>query len=123
MSDNPEDYSLYHYGVKGMRWGKTTKKTGAERSADRKKIYNEVKNKSTGKESMKRDTAVGIATGGAAIVLGAPMALAMVNATVGYKIAKSAGYSRGKSAAIGLIGGTPGGVIAAEIAVRRNEID
>lgn len=116
MSDNPDDYSLYHYGVKGMRWGKTTKKTGVERSADRKKIRSEFKSSFSAK------------TGKDKVAMGSQVAYSLMGGAgasqvVGYKIAKAAGYSKGKSLAIGVLGGAPGGLIASEIAVRRNEID
>lgn len=38
MSDNPEDYELVHYGVKGMKWGKRRADKKAARQAENDEI-------------------------------------------------------------------------------------
>lgn len=38
MSDNPEDYELVHYGVKGMKWGKRRADKKAAAAEQDKKI-------------------------------------------------------------------------------------
>lgn len=40
MSDNPEDYELFHYGVKGMKWGVRNKEKSSYRSR-----YSEIRNR------------------------------------------------------------------------------
>lgn len=119
MAETPEDYELFHYGVKGMKWGvrrspeqlakREAKKTA--RSEDRKETYG-----IASKRVMK---------GGAGPIIVATMlagpsgGIQAANAVSGYNISRSAGYKRGSSVAIGLLGGSAGGLIASEIKIRR----
>lgn len=57
MSDNPEDYELVHYGVKGMKWGRRRadkKNAKAEKKAAREKedtAINEARVRQVGRSS------------------------------------------------------------------------
>lgn len=160
--ETSEELELFHYGVKGMRWGvqrpvdsdgmalgrppgrkqqlKADRKSGRKtdrasanasykqgrqemktlRKADRKEVQGHLKsNYSLKNKTGKINTA---ATSGGIIagtILGGPGgAILMAERSAGISIARSAGYSRGSSVAIGLLGGAVGGVVASEIAVR-----
>lgn len=106
-----KDDVLAHYGVAGMKWGKrkgsVDKATNGVRSA-RKEIY---KNAGQG--------LVGKGRKGQLVAAGILMGPSGLSGKVGYELAKSAGYSKGKSVAIGLLAGAPGGMVAAEISARR----
>lgn len=91
------------------------------RSADRAEVRSNVKKnfdvKNTTGKVNSLATSGGIAAG---ILVGGPAGAVMVaNASAGVTIARSAGYSRGKSAIIGIVGGAPGALLASEIAVRQ----
>ena len=108
--DMDTDDVLAHYGVAGMKWGKRkgrADKASSPTSSARKEIYRGAKEGLIGK-GRKGGTI-------ASALLGTPG----ISAKVGYEISKSAGYSKGKSLAIGLLAGAPGGVVAAEISARR----
>lgn len=114
MNLSYDDY-LEHYGVKGMKWGvrRSDEQLSAAKSArktERKKATEDAKDYLS---SNKKKT-VGSAV--AATLLIGP---AGTSAAVGAQIARSAGYSKGKSIGIGLLGGAPGGIIAAEVQVRK----
>lgn len=107
MSDVVDNF-LEHHGVPGMKWGKHKTKASfkTEKKAITKAIYKQTGQNLWGKGShQKGKTAV-------AALWGAPG----VSAKVGYDMSKAAGYTKGKSLAIGLLGGAPGGIIAANIA-------
>lgn len=113
MSEVTDNF-LEHYGVKGMKWGKSGAKGGgggsvnkAKVKAARKEIYGGAKQNLFGKGQKGKTVA--------SALLGTPGA----SARVGYALAKSAGYSKGQSLAVGLLAGAPGGVLAAELSARR----
>lgn len=128
------DEFLAHYGVKGMRWGH--RKPGTGEPSDRKAAKAEKKAaKAEGKAARKAGrrevasnlgsefslkTARGRTQAGATAAVGILASPAASAAFVSVKTARAAGYSKGKSLAIGLIGGPPGALIAAELSVRKN---
>lgn len=109
-----ENY-LKHYGVKGMKWGvrRSEEQLAAARGA-----------RKTERAKATRDTAdymnknkvrnYGSIVG--ASILGTPL---VGGAVAGAQIARASGYSKGKSVAIGVLGNVPGGIIAAEVQVRK----
>lgn len=115
MNDT-EDF-LAHYGVKGMKWGKrkapdaakVAAKAGrkAERSAIAKKLGTQFNTKSTSGR---------VRTG--ATVAGALLATPVANVYMGAKVTQASGYSKGASVVVGLIGGTPGALVLAEVSAR-----
>lgn len=129
-----EDF-LAHYGVKGMKWGvRKRDKTPGARKAERASARQEAsqakaKAKATrsgargaigadlgSKFNLKtRDGKIRTGATTAGLILASPAA----ERYLGYELSKSAGYSTGKSAAIGFLGGTVGGLAAAEISVRK----
>lgn len=132
------DDFLAHYGVKGMRWGHRKPGTGepsdrkaakAEKKAEKQtaKAEGKIARKAGRREIAKNlGSEFSLKTGkgqfntgvtAAAAIFSKPAAAA---AYVGIKTARSAGYSKGKSVAIGLIGGPPGALLAAELSVRKN---
>lgn len=116
METDVEDF-LAHYGKKGMKWGvrtasaevKAARKAGrAENAKNLQARY--TKTNADGKTVMKkRRTAATVvdlmATGGG---------------YTGIQIAKSAGFTRGQSAAIGMLSGPVGAMVASEIKVRQD---
>jgi hypothetical protein len=106
MSDAVDNF-LEHHGVPGMKWGKHKNKADfkAEKKSIKKAIYKQTGQNLWGKGSHQKGKTV------AAAIFGTPG----ISAKVGYDLSKAAGYSKGKSLAIGLLGGAPGGIIAANI--------
>lgn len=116
MSETTDEF-LQHYGVAGMKWGKRSGgsssgssgssggKTAvkAERKAIRKDMY---KGAAASMRANKGKTAAGAILAGGSV-------------TVGVALARSAGHSKGKSLAIGLLGGAPGGLLAVNLAARK----
>lgn len=132
-TEETKNLELFHYGVKGMKWGvrrpqgpdgQVIKKDRQEakklRKADRKEVRGHLKsNYSLKNKTGKINTAA--TSGGiiAASILGGPGgAILVADRSAGISIARSAGYSRGSSVAIGVLTGAAGGVVASEIAVR-----
>lgn len=112
MSEVTDDF-LEHYGVQGMKWGKRSGGKAPINKANlkvaRKEIYGDTKNRLLGNKK-KKGAMVALA-----LIAGGPGA----SAAVGISLARSAGYSKGKSAAIGLIGGAPAGILVAELSARK----
>lgn len=110
MSENT-DLFLAHYGVKGMKWGKHGSKAEFKtaKKAIKKEIYAQTKHNLIGKGNMQKGKTT------VAALFGTPG----LSSKVGYDMSKAAGYSKGKSLAIGLLGGAPGGLIAANIAANK----
>ena len=117
MDPDVDDF-LAHYGVKGMKWGvrrenksavKTARKAGRQKNvANLKSRYTQTK--ANGKTGIRKGKAAGtvldiMATGGM---------------YTGSQIARSAGYSKGQSAALGMLTGPIGATLASEIRVRRS---
>lgn len=112
MSEVTDDF-LQHYGVVGMKWGKRSGGGAnavqkANRNVARKEIYGAAKGRLLGNKKK----------------IGAMAVLSIVNApatnvVVGVGLARSAGYSKGKSLAIGLLGGAPAGILVAELGARK----
>ena len=116
MSEQTDDF-LSHYGVQGMKWGKRKGGSGgssggasggkkafkADVKAARKEIY-----KSAG-ASVKANKGKTVAS---ALLAGGSI-------TAGVTLAKAAGHSKGKSLAIGILGGAPGGMLAVELSARK----
>lgn len=130
----PTDNFLEHYGVKGMHWGKhksggTSSGSGsgtvavvskpggkapidkAKLSAARKDLYSGVKQhyKSNGQKVL----------GGAAIAASLFSGGTVGTVVVGSQMMRGAGFSKGKSVAMGLIGGAPGAALAIELKARK----
>jgi Flp pilus assembly protein TadB len=105
------DQFLEHHGVKGMKWGKHQTKADYKSavSSNRKEIY---KNLGNTWKSDKRQA-------GAAIASNLLLSPATGSAVVGIQLMRAAGYSKGKSLAMGLIGGTPGAMLAVEVKARK----
>lgn len=107
MSEQVEDF-LEHHGVVGMKWGKH--KSGGNKSdiksarkAVRKEMYSDAR------ASVKANKGKTIAS---ALLAGGSL-------TAGVVLARSAGHSKGKSLAIGILGGAPGGMLAVNLAARK----
>lgn len=113
MTDEVDSF-LSHYGVKGMKWGQT--KAKYQKKIDRKKVIDNVK-----KNYSLKNTHGKVSTGAsvAGILVAGPLG---ANTIAGFNFASAAGYSRGQSVAIGLLGGAPGGILAAEVAVRKRKM-
>lgn len=123
MSDVTEDF-LEHFGVKGMRWGKRSdggssvevaKKSKApidkdKLSAARKDLYKGVKQSYSGKSGKVKGGAVVAAT-----LLGSTVG----SQVLGAQMMRSAGYTKGKSFAMGFVGGAPGAALAIELKARK----
>lgn len=114
------DDFLAHYGKKGMKWGVRKEELKEARKAGRRELRENIKGqyrKDSGKLKKGRTaytTLEGVSavmTGGASLVA-SPFTAAQVT--------RAAGYSKGKSIAIGILGGLPGAVLASEIRVRKN---
>lgn len=56
MSDTPQDYELFHYGVKGMKWGVSRDEAMLARIAGRKSSQETVEDKQRYKEYKKSTT-------------------------------------------------------------------
>lgn len=110
MNDEALDDFLAHYGVKGMKWGKHQSKDDFKEAvkANRKELY-----KGVG-DVYKSKKQVGLAL--AATILSSPAA---GQAVIGTQMMRGAGYSKGKSIAVGLLGGPTGAVIAIEMKARQ----
>lgn len=119
------DDFLEHYGVPGMKWGK--RKAGGSTDVDRQTAKADrvaFKNRRGNARKEIYKTAGNQLVGtriraGATIATGLFLHPAVTNMRVGYELTKAAGYSKGKSAAVGILAGTSGGVIAAEISANR----
>lgn len=128
--DDAEDF-LAHYGVKGMKWGQRKSGTGAPsarqvaktekkaaktadkatRKAGRREIASNLNKEFDLKTSAgKKRTGL---TAASAILAGPA-----TNIYMGAKIAQAAGYTKGQSAVVGLVGGAAGGLAVAELSVR-----
>lgn len=111
-----EDF-LAHHGVKGMKWGKrkapdAVKAAGkAARKTERSAIV-----KNLGTQFNTKSTSGRVRTG--ATVAGALLATPVANIYMGAKVTRASGYSKGASVAVGLIGGTPGALVLAEVSAR-----
>jgi hypothetical protein len=107
MNEEALDNFLMHYGVKGMKWGKHASKADYKSSvkSHRKELY-----KGLG-ETYSKKRNIGVL--GAAAFAGAGTQL------VGAQMMRSAGYSKGKSFAMAMIGGAPGAALAIELKARR----
>lgn len=116
MEPSDVDDFLAHYGVKGMKWGVSrsspqvqARKTGRrENVANLKSRYTE--KKSNGKTGIRKGKAAGtvldvMTTGGM---------------YTGTQIARSAGYTKGQSIALGMLTGPVGATLASELRVRKN---
>lgn len=128
MSDNPTEDFLEHYGVKGMHWGKH-KSSGSsvevarkpakapinqdKLSAARKDLYSGLKKTYSNKHGN-----VSKAKAGAVITAGL-LGSTAANQIVGVQMMRSAGYSKGKSVAMGILGGAPGAALAIELKARK----
>ncbi len=124
MSDPTEDF-LEHYGVPGMKWGKRKSSGDVEVSkkvprnpidkdklkAARKDLYDGVKThyKSNGQKTL----------AGAAIAASLWTGGTSGTVVVGAQMMRGAGFSKGKSVAMGMLGGTPGAMLAIELKARK----
>ena len=118
MTMNDVDDFLEHYGVKGMKWGvkssnqvalKSARKEGRAEFRENLKDHYTTKSAKTG-----RKISVGRTAG--SVILGT----ATFGAFNSMQIARAAGYSSGKSVAIGLLGNAPGALLASELKIRAN---
>jgi hypothetical protein len=118
MSEQVEDF-LEHHGVVGMKWGKHKAGSGGSDGNNRKQAVRAFrkeayKNAGNNVKTHKARTAGQLAAGA---LIGGPVGLSVVT---GAKLSRAAGYSKGKSAVIGLLGGYGGGMLAIEVAARKS---
>lgn len=121
MSDSPTEDFLEHYGVKGMHWGKHKSSSAVEVHKPGK--VNKDKLVSVRKDLYK-GTADHYKTKAGKVELGASVVASLLgggvgSAVVGARMMRGAGYSKGKSVAMGLIGGAPGAALAIELKARK----
>lgn len=122
------DGFLEHYGKKGMKWGVTSAKPSAQVKAARKKARSQYRDEIDADFTKKNVMRGKYNPDGVApkVALGkAALNMATLGGYQAAQISRSAGYSKGQSAAIGYLAGPIGGFVAAELAVRRraNEIN
>lgn len=144
MTTTAEDLELFHFGVKGMKWGVRRKDANgdgrveggsskpsriekkiaksdrkgdlkAARRVARDQIVDNAKSR-TDSRRITRTTGL-LVTGG--LLWGPTGAYQTAGIVAGTEISRSAGYSKGASVAIGLLGGPIGGLAAAEISARK----
>ena len=114
------DDFLAHYGKKGMKWGVTSvsPSTKAARKSAKANLRKEYDNNFRDRILVKSDAVPnGITQKKAKQAL--VMDMASLGMYSGAQIARSAGYSKGKSVTIGILGGPPGAMLASEIRVQR----
>jgi hypothetical protein len=115
MSTEVDDF-LAHYGVKGMRWGKRGTKKGPvdkeKLKSARKEIYGDVKKYYNNSKSAK-------VTAGAAVATSLLTGGTTGSVVVGVQMMRGAGFSKGKSIAMGALGGAPGAALAIELKARK----
>lgn len=87
MSDNPEDYELVHYGVKGMKWGKRNKSDNQSQVKTAIGESGGSKGKTAGKTVAKRAAQVTMLRVGGNLI----SAVAPAKLRVGITIAKNLG--------------------------------
>lgn len=123
---NIDDF-FEHHGVKGMRWGHTMQKVGANatKKAALKSAQDEARQEigrnfraryDVSKKAGSGGTRAKNAARGLALV---PDILTTGGMYTGSQMARAAGYTKGQSAAIGIAGGPLGGLIASEIRVNQ----
>jgi hypothetical protein len=107
--DTEVDDFLAHYGVKGMKWGKHQTKGDfkAAVKSNRKELYKGVGSVYKSKKQTGLAVATTLLSGGS-----------VASAVIGTQMMRGAGYSKGKSFAMGMIGGAPGAVVAIELKAR-----
>lgn len=141
MAMNETDDFLAHYGIKGMKWGVRRSQAqldSASNSTSRKQARRNASVEKKAAKKKKKAARIG-ARGAIGYDLGSKFNIHTLEGKVrtgataaglffatpaaerylGYELSKSAGYSTGTSAVIGLLGGTVGGLAASEISVRR----
>ena len=120
------DEFLMHYGVPGMRWGKRkssgeVETTRSERKVERAENRQALK---TARTDIYKSASKGLwgtkTRAGVTVATALLLSPAVTNMRVGYELTKAAGYSKGKSLATGILVGTSGGIIAAELSARRS---
>lgn len=113
---NDTDAFLQHYGKKGMKWGVTTKSPGAQAYSGAKKEQGaRLKNQFMKTDSNgQRKVSAGKVAGYSAL------ALVSGGSSITAQYARSAGFSKGKSVAIGLLAGPAAGVVISELKVGKN---
>lgn len=118
MSDYTDDF-LEHYGVVGMKWGKHKSGSGGSggSSSGGKKARIDKTDLKIARKAIYKNAGASVKANKGKTVVAA--LLAGGSATAGITLARAAGHSKGKSLAIGLLGGAPGGVIAVELAARK----
>ena len=109
------DAFLEHYGKKGMKWGVT--------KAEAKTAVRTSRNKATGNlqdryTKTRKDGTTGVRKTKTAATVADIMFTGGMYTSV--QINRSAGFSRGSSAAIALIGGPPGSVLLSAVKVRQD---
>ena len=109
------DVFLAHYGVKGMKWGvsREVKETRKEARKVGRKALNEAYLAKYGLKTRKNPTG----QSGGKVVADALLNMATIGSVTSLHIARSAGYSKGKSAAF-LMLGPFGGIAAQELKLR-----
>jgi hypothetical protein len=126
MSDSPTEDFLEHYGVKGMHWGKHKSSSAVEvhkpgkapinkdkLSAARKDLYGGLKAQYSNKHGKISKTKAG------AMIATHLLSGTIATQVVGAQMMRSAGYSKGKSLAMGIVGGAPGAALAIELKARK----
>ncbi|QFG09118.1 hypothetical protein PBI_SPORTO_10 [Arthrobacter phage Sporto] len=123
MGDPTDDF-LAHYGVKGMRWGKRKAGTDVEVSSKSKKAPIDSDKLSAARNELYKGTRDRLKTKGGKAVMGAAVVTTLLGGPIGSQIVgaqmmRDAGYSKGKSLTMGIVGGAPGAMLAIELKARK----
>ena len=140
MSDSPEDYELFHYGVKGMKWGVIREGLGSAASSAKGFVKNDPIGKTRQAAGSAKKTAVArrseyrdvvptkrskavntTATVAGGLAAGKIMNTAIRNTPVGRNLAMSHPVAAlGLTAASAILGGAAGSMAAKEVRMRNS---